>query len=729
MGRKRRPIQEPTPIASDIRKARSRRGIALLALAIGVGVALAGLYARRGGVVRREPGLNVLLITVDTLRADAVGAYGHADAGTQWMDRLAAEGVRFERAHAHNVVTFPSHANILSGRYPIRHGVRDNAGFRFPPELETIATRLKARGYRTGAFVSAFPLDSRFGLTRGFDVYDDRFGESGGPAMRLEHIPRRPGVETITAALRWIGAKPRGPYFCWVHLYEPHWPYAPPEPFASRFRENPYQGGVATADAALGPLLEPLLAEGAQGRTLVVLTADHGEALGDHEEITHGILAYEATLHVPLVIYAPRLFSPRVVADPVRHVDLLPTILDAVGLDGGTSEADGRSLLPLLSGLSQPAETTYFEALTSAATRGWAPLYGLMRGSQKFIDLPIPELYDLSADPREATNLAASRPADVQQMRTLLLDLRRTDPGLKPVEESGEARERLKALGYAAGGAPQKARYTDDDDPKRLMGLNANLMQVIGRYDAGDLRGALALCQQVVMARPTMPQALHYLGYLEWQLGERDAAIAAARKALALNTDNTEVASRLGFYLAASGHAEEAVSLLEPYSRRHDPDADVVTALAIAYSSLGRTADAITAFDRLLAIDPTSAMALLNKGRACVQAGRKAEAREALLAALKLDPSLGLAHVSLGMLASQGGQVEEALAEWREALEVDPHAYEALFNLGITLLGQGRRDEARAYVERYLREAPPTEARNAARLRALFGGAAGRASP
>jgi tetratricopeptide (TPR) repeat protein len=626
------------------------------------------------------------------------------------------------------VVTFPSHANILSGRYPLRHGVRDNAGFRFPAGLETIATHLQSHGYRTAAFVSAFPLDSRFGLTRGFDVYDDRFGESGGPAMRLEHIPRRPGAETVAAARRWIGAPAQGPYFSWVHLYEPHWPYAPPEPFASRFPQNPYQGAVATADAALGPLLEPILAEGASGRTLVVLTADHGEALGDHDEITHGILAYEATLHVPLVLYAPRLFSPRVVEEPVRHVDLLPTILDAAGL-GLPADTDGRSLLALAAGRSRPAPATYFEALTAASTRGWAPLYGLIRDSKKYIDLPIPELYDLAVDPREETNLAASRPADVARMRSLLLDLRQSDPGFQPTGESQEALERLRALGYAGGVVPRKAHYTEADDPKRLMSLNTALSHVIGRYDAGDLKGALALCREVVGSRPTMPQALHYLAYLEWQLGERDAAIETARKALALNADNTEVASRLGYYLAQSGRSAEAASLLEPYSRWRDPDVDVVTALAVAYASAGRTREAVGAFDRLLAIDPTNAMALLNKGRVSVQAGRLAEAREDFEAALRLDPSLGLAHVSLGLLASRSGRVEEALGEWKKALDVDPHAYEALFNLGATLLQLGRTAEARPYVDRYLRDAPPTEAANVAQLRGLLARAAGRKGP
>jgi arylsulfatase A-like enzyme/Tfp pilus assembly protein PilF len=699
-------------------------------LLAGTGLAtVIGLAALRSPVVRREPGLNVLLITIDTLRADAVGAYGHSDAGTPWMDRLAAEGVRFERAHAHNVMTFPSHANILAGRYPLRHGVRDNAGFRFPTRMETLATLLRSRGYHTGAFVSAFPLDSRFGLNRGFDVYDDRFGESAGVALRPD--PSRPGAETVAAAQRWLAAQGEGSYFCWVHLYEPHWPYTPPEPFASRFKQNPYQGEVAAADAALGPILQPILEQGSSARTLIVLTSDHGEALGDHGEDTHGILAYEATLRVPLVLYAPRLLSPRVVPDPVRHVDLLPTILDA-GLDAGLGApawADGKSLLALASSRHVPMEASYFEALTGTATRGWAPLYGVVQGRQKYIDLPIPELYDLDSDPGERENLVASRPEDVSRMRSLLMAVRGSDPGLERVAESEESREQLKALGYVSNAAPIKARYTEDDDPKRLMHLSSAISDVINRYNTGDLRGALARCREVVAARPTMALGFHYLAFLEWELGDKGAALEASRKSLALNPGNTEVAARLAVFLAQSGRAAEGVALLEPFARRPEPDADVLMALALAYAGLGRMDDAIATFDRLLAFNPTNATALLSKGRACLQAGRKAEAREALAAALRRDPALGMAHVSLGFLESEDGHVENALAEWRKALEVDSHAYEALFNLGATLLRLGRAAEARPFIERYLREAPPTEAANAAQLRALLARAAGRGAP
>src|SRR5438034_6108146 len=241
-----------------------------------------------------------------------------------------------------------------------------------------MATLLKNRRYRTAAFVSAFPLDNRFGLARGFDVYDDRYGK--GVERRAFREPERAGSATVAAAVAWINEQ-RSPWFAWVHLYEPHFPYAPPEPFATRYRATPYLGEVAAVDAALAPLLGPVLEQGAAGRTLVVLTGDHGESLGEHGEMTHGLFAYEGTLHVPLIVYQPRLFSKyrrSTIDEPVRHVDILPTILDALGA-GPPSSADGHSLLAIAAGERPVAAPAYFEALSASINRGWAPLYGVSR--------------------------------------------------------------------------------------------------------------------------------------------------------------------------------------------------------------------------------------------------------------------------------------------------------------------------------------------------------------
>ena len=308
-----------------------RRVAALAGLAIALGlansVAIGGCRKIEVDPARSTPA-DVLLITIDTLRADAIGAYGRRAAATPWMDRLAAEGVRFDAARAQTVLTLPSHANLLSARYPFAHGVRDNAGFRFPASIDTLPVWLRARGYRTGAFVSAFPLDARFGLARGFDVYDDRLAGVPRPAF-LEQ--ERDGRETVARARAWLDAGDARPAFCWVHLFEPHYPYAPPEPYASRFSRSPYDGEVAAADAALEPLLRPILEGPRRNPTIVVLTGDHGESLGEHGEATHGIFGYDATLRVPLIIYAPGLLpgSPR--SDTARHIDVAPTILDLLG--------------------------------------------------------------------------------------------------------------------------------------------------------------------------------------------------------------------------------------------------------------------------------------------------------------------------------------------------------------------------------------------------------------
>ncbi|HEX9150288.1 MAG TPA: sulfatase, partial [Thermoanaerobaculia bacterium] len=309
---------------------------------------------------------DVLLVTIDTLRADAVGFAGNRRVETPVLDRLAARGVVFANAHAHNVVTLPSHTNILTGLLPYQHGIRDNTGFRLDPSIPTLATLLKASGYATAAFVGAFPLDSRFGLARGFDVYDDRY--SRGRTQLDFEMPERPASEVVPLAVAWWNEQRASPRFLWVHLYDPHAPYKPPAPFLERYRSNEYLGEVAATDAALAPLLDPI-SSGTASPTLVVVSGDHGEALGDHGEETHGLFAYEATLHVPLVVCFPGRVAPRSSSEFVRHVDIAPTVLEAAGV-ARPAVLIGSSLLAA----SNVGRETYFESFSTALNRGWAPL-------------------------------------------------------------------------------------------------------------------------------------------------------------------------------------------------------------------------------------------------------------------------------------------------------------------------------------------------------------------
>ena len=663
-------------------------------------------WSRIRGGVRRETGLSVLLITIDTLRADALGAYGNRDGATPFADRLAAAGVRFETAHAHNVTTLPSHANILSGRYPFDHGVRDNTSFRFPPGVETIATLLAAHGYRTGAFVSAFPLASRFGLRRGFEVYDDSFvGALARPAFQLEE---RRGADTVALARRWLEAVPGQPFFCWVHLYEPHYPYDPPEPFASRFRGDPYHGEVAAADAALGPLLEAILAAGKAGRTLVVLTADHGESLGEHGEATHGIFAYEATLRVPLVLYQPRLLAPRVVPDPVRHVDLLPTILDALALPIPEG-LPGTSLLPLATGTSSGAHSSYFEALAGQLDRGWAPLYGVLQDRTKYVDLPIPELYELDRDPAETRNLTAKQPRELEAMRARLVPLRAADRGIAPQRESADVRDRLRSLGYvSAGPSPAKESYTEDDDPKSLMGLDVLLQEVEGLYQAGNMKAALERCRELVRRRPQMAVSLLYLAHIEREAGNLPAGISALERALAANPGDPTTLSLLGAYLTQAGRAGEAVALLSGPAQRTEPDPEVLRSLALAQGRLGRAMEAVATLTRAREIDPQNVQLLVDLGTIRLMAGEAAPAREAFEAALAQNPGVARAHSSLGFIDAQAGVAGPALEHMKKALALDPRECETLLALASLASRRAGAAAARPYLELFVESAART---------------------
>ena len=705
---KKKAKRDEVPNAGASRPAWPRWAVAagVLALGLGASLLLPRLPSSRPDPVRRDPGLSVLLVTIDTLRADALGSYGHPTVATPWMDRLAAEGVRFAEAHAQNVVTLPSHANILSGRYPLDHGIRDNAGFRFPSGTDTMATLLKKAGYQTGAFVGAFPLDSRFGLDHGFDRYDDRFGD---PESRTAFLMQeRSGRETVEAARRWLAAQAGAKTFLWVHLYEPHFPYAPPEPFRSRFASDLYHGEVSFADSLLQPLLESLMDKGRDSRTLVVLTGDHGEGLGEHGEATHGIFAYETTLRVPLIIHAPGLVRPRVVAERVRHIDILPTVLDALGLEAPQG-LPGRSLLAVANGHELRPAPSYFEAMSSALNRGWAPLAGLARDRYKLIDLPLPELFDLEQDPHETKNLAAAEPQRLTEIRAQLARLREADRGLLPSGESAETRERLRALGYLAASATpaRKDHYTDADDPKRLIRLDAAVQEVVGLYQAGDIGSALVKAQQVVAERPDMSLALQQLGFLQREAGDLEAAVATLKRALAASPDNTSAAALLGAYLNETGHPGEAAEVLRVFAERPEPDLDVLMARGAAFAQLGRAREAVATFEKALGLDPTSAQAKANLGTVYLLTRDYPRARALMEEALALDPDVARAHNALGVIAAETGKKDEAIRHWTRAVELNPREWDTVFNLGKVLRGEGRAEQARPYLESFLHGAPP----------------------
>jgi arylsulfatase A-like enzyme/Flp pilus assembly protein TadD len=660
--------------------------------------ALAGLLLAAAPPAAKAPALSrdIVLITIDTLRADAPGFAGNPRSQTPVLDRLAAQGRVFTNAHAHNVVTLPSHTNILTGLYPYQHGVRDNTGFRLSAGVPTLATVLHGAGYATGAFVAAFPLDSQFGLNHGFDVYDDHYPKGSNETEFV--IPERRGDEVVRLALAWWKARQGRPRFLWVHLYDPHAAYEPPEPFASRFKDNPYLGEVAAADSFLAPLLGPFLT-GKERPALVIVTGDHGEALGEHGEESHGLFTYEATLKVPLVVWGLGV-APGRDGRSARHVDIFPTVLQAAGVTGAPGmRRPGRSLLG-----SSDSGDSYFESLSSTLNRGWAPLRGLLRGGTKFIALPLPEVYDLPRDPREKDNRFE---AERQAARGVFAALPKESawPPKREDLRPGNA-ALLQSLGYISGSAALRESYGPEDDPKRLIGLDQKVHAAIDLYMRGRLDEAIRQAREIVRERPTMPLGHSLLAQSLLQAGRTPEALDVMLKAKSQGAVSDELRRQLGLTLSEVGRAGEAVDLLRPLARKlGDPQS--LNAYALALSEAGRQKEAYGVLQQVLENDPGDPKAREQLGLVELRLGHWAQGRDRSRQALQLNPKLPRAWNNLGVALFQLGQKDEALDAWQKAVDLQPDLWDALWNLGTEAAGLGRTAQARQALERFAAGAPP----------------------
>lgn len=661
---------------------------------------------------------DVVLVTIDTLRADALGFSGNAQARTPHLDRLAANGWMFTRAYGHSVMTLPSHANLLTGRLPHEHGVRDNAGFVLPPDVPTAAEAFASAGFRTAAFVAAFPLDARYGLDRGFELYDDAYTEGSTSGFA---IAERGGAEVVEAAAGWWRRHEGERRFLWVHLYEPHAPYEPPAPFAARFAEQPYLGEVAAADEYVGRLLRVVAPDGVRAELLVVVTSDHGEALGDHGEKTHGLFAYEATLAVPLVLWAERLSPTRIVA-PVRHVDVLPTMLEAAGVELHlVPDLAGQSLWRSPSGeghsLRGPGPV-YFEALHANLQRGWAPLRGViapypLEGPEsgttgagtrllKYIALPIPERYDLVADPTEVRNLHAEDTVTAE-LAALLPVESEWPPAAGALSE--EERRALRSLGYlsTAGGDRGSNHYDQEDDPKTLVELDSLIQAFSETYQGGDLGPAEQLAREVVSRRPQMAIGHVNLAQVLLERGRVDEALDVLIRARRELAAPVSLERQLALVLAEVGRADEAVRLMEQHEDSRDPDTLNVLGLVLAEAGAPERGRRILL--RSIELDERNPLARQNLALAAVHARDWGLCEEESRLALALNPELPLSWNYLGLALFNQGRVEEAIDAWRRAVKLDPRDLDLLYNLGSVAGRSGRPELARPALERFVREA------------------------
>jgi arylsulfatase A-like enzyme/Flp pilus assembly protein TadD len=657
----------------------------------------------------RLAGANLLFVTIDTLRADHLGVYGSRAGLTPRLDRLASEGIVFEEALSHVPLTLPSHASIFTAKYPTSHGVHDNGTFRLDGKQKTLASILKGRGYQTSAFVGAFVLDARFGVDQGFDQYDDYYGEKRAFESFVE-LERR-ADDVLTPAERWLEETNEGPWFTWVHLFDPHAPYEAPETFRSAHPDDPYGAEIAYVDDALGRFLDRLDAAGALENTLLVVLGDHGESLGEHGESTHGTFAYDATLHVPWILRAEGL-GPSRFPGRVRLVDVVPTILDLLGVDPPMG-IDGASLRPFLADPSRyRAPDSYFEALNPHLTRDWAPLRGLVHDRFKYVDLPIPELYDREADPREERNLARDRAATVTELSRALETVVKGDTGLEPNSADREIVKRLASLGYVVSPRTDRRQsgYSESDDPKTLVAWSNAQEEAAGLFTQGRTKEAVARLRGLLEEQPRSSFAHQKLAYALHQIGRPEEAVRVLEDAVENGSSDVSLLTLLASYLLETGDVTKASAILEPLVEAHPEFTEGRNLLGVVEARLGRAEESRRQFESVLALDPSSASTYNNLGSLALSRGDGEAAVVNFEKALSLDSDLASAYNGLGVARARRGEMDEAIEAWSQSVQRSPQQFDALYNLAMAL---AEKDPGRAvpYLERFVREAPSDQYR------------------
>jgi arylsulfatase A-like enzyme/predicted Zn-dependent protease len=658
------------------------------------------------------PGAPVVLISVDTLRSDHLPFYGYTGVATPALSALRKDSVLFEKAYSHAPLTLPSHASILTGRLPADHGIHDNIGYRLRPEVPTLAELLRKAGYATGGAVSCFVLKAVSGIARGFDFYDDNVDPAEG-ALAIGRV-QRAGDETEKQLAAWLAKAPAGkPLFAFLHLYEPHTPYEPPEPFKSRYKERPYDGEIAAADAIVGRFLSLLKEKGIYDSALIVFLSDHGEGLGEHGEAEHGMFLYREALQVPLLIKLPGgRRAGTSVKSPAALVDVFTTVGRGVALPGFEAPAGTVSLLDLAAGAPAPPRRILSETFFPRIHFGWSELSSLLDGRWHYIEAPKPEIYDLETDPAERTNRVAERPDALRALRADLLDRR---PSYEtPADVDAEARKKLRSLGYLSAG-PASASATLED-PKDRIGTFEELRRGLGAFDVGNAREAHKVFSKLLAENPRMLDVWDMDSKALLQLGRPEEALTALKKTVDLAPEAargpylTEVANlclQLGNWEEGARHAEALRALGDPAAE------DIAARAALGRGDLA-AAEAAARAGLEKGTGKARVRAALVLGRIAVLRGDLPAARaladqaQDLSAADKL-PQSGL-HMLRGDVLAREGRAAEAEREFLEELRLYPDRMDARVSLAALYASLNRRMDARRVVIELVSRQPTPEA-------------------
>jgi len=653
---------------------------------------------------------NILLITIDTLRPDRLSCYSKKYINTLQIEGLANKGVVFTRAIAHNPTTLPSHTNILLGTTPLFHGVHSNSRFIVSDHFLTLAEYLKGKGYATGAFVGSYVLDSRIGLNQGFDIYDDHMPDRSSTAFDNAGYAERKAEGVIRMALAWLD-KQSSKWFCWVHLWDPHVPYSSPEPFKSKFKDDPYSGEVAYVDTELGKLLDYLETYNLAENTYIVLTGDHGESLAEHGEMTHGHFAYNSTIWVPLVITGPRI-DPQRIDEYVSHTDIFPTVCDLLDMEKPPF-LQGISVLPLIQGKKAKKRLIYFESLGPYYDRGWAPLRGFVEENKKFIDSPIPELYDLRNDFNEKTNL--SQKVNLNTYQKKLKDLEEQYTSSQKVERQKkidpEAMEKLRSLGYVSSAAPRtKKSFGPGDDLKTLIRYEQKLYLAYELHNEGRMQESIESLKEIIREREDFDTAYISLANIYKSQRRIKEAVDIMEEGFSKNPKSYEIVSNYGSILVDAGLYNKAIEVLQKAIVLVDFDPTTWNKMGIAYMRIKKEATAQEYFQKALSLDNNNAEVLNNLGIIYLGILMRTKEPTAYTKAVQyfqkaifIDPNYHLAHNGLGAVYKIAGKIDEAIECWHRALEIKSDYPLSIVNLGIAYFQKGDKTKSLKYLNMYIK--------------------------
>ena len=648
-----------------------------------------------------KPKPNVILITIDTVRADHLGCYGANNIQTPTLDALARDGVVFERAIAQVPLTWPSHAAILTGLYPFQNGVQDFTGQPLEPRFRSVAQAFKQQGYATAAVVSAFVLDRSWGLARGFDFYDDAFSPEQFQHRDLGLVDRRAG-ESVTRALAWLKKNQRRPFFFWLHLYDPHSPYDPPEPYGSQYKSHPYDGEIAYADHELARLIAWLKQTGQYNQSLIVFLSDHGESLGEHGEHEHGFFIYNATVHIPLIVKPPAGsgIRPGRVSRPVETLAVAPTLLAMAAIHDVMEKQTSSG--GLFAAPADVSSESYSETFYPFSSFGWSPLHALQTDRYQYIDAPEPELFDVVADPEEKTNLAPTQTAVVAVLKDKLKARLQNHP-FSPTQASSselspDAQDKLRSLGYVAYRSPvsPEALAAGLPDPKSKLWEFNSILQAEDALQTGNVERAQEILTPVQEQDPKMYVIPFVLGEAALRKQDWERAREQLRRCLDLNPNFDNAMTGLARALAKLGRMDEAQIWLKKATSSNPENYRAWYELGLLQAGTDPAATQAS-YQKAIAIQPNFSPAQRELGVLLFNQKNYAAAVPRFEKAIALGLEEAQLHNFLGICYSQTKQIQKSIRSHEAALKLDPKLAEAHLNLGYDyqLLGQLKkaRDE------------------------------------